>query len=168
MFVNAVDIRIRPVMASGVFVQSKKLAGGGMEMFCSGARHTTGAPAKSSQVENVRPARGLFSMKWNGRSTRADLLASPRSWAWQPKRSAKAAISGTGTISRPVPRSTRHACCRHEPFDRASKVIERIGKKDLAVEALKGGVALEEQHARVSQHGGCGLHRAFLSVRAVR
>jgi hypothetical protein len=47
-------------------------------------------------------------MKENGRSTRPERFASPRSWATnrKPKRSAKAAISATGTISRPVPRST--------------------------------------------------------------
>ena len=63
---------------------------------------------RSSQLANVRPARKLFSMKWNGRSTRAERLASPISCATnrKPKRSAKAAISGTGTISRPLPRNT--------------------------------------------------------------
>ena len=41
-------------------------------------------------------------MKQKGLSTRAERLASPRSCATKrkPKRSAKAAISGTGTISR--------------------------------------------------------------------
>ena len=47
-------------------------------------------------------------MKANGRSTRAERLASPFSWARKvkAKRSANAAISGTGTIWAPVPAST--------------------------------------------------------------
>src|ERR1017187_2550851 len=47
-------------------------------------------------------------MKENGRSTRAERLALPIWCATKrnPKRSAKASISGTGIISRPVPRST--------------------------------------------------------------
>jgi hypothetical protein len=47
-------------------------------------------------------------MKENGRSTRAERLASPIWCATNrnPKRSANASISGTGIISRPVPRST--------------------------------------------------------------
>src|ERR1017187_1330506 len=50
----------------------------------------------------------LFSMNQKGRSTRAERLALPIACATKrnPKRSPYAAISGTGTISRPVPRST--------------------------------------------------------------
>src|SRR3954453_11040654 len=60
------------------------------------------------QSENLRPARKLFSINQNGRSTRAERFASPRSCATKrkPKRSAKASISATGVISLPVPRST--------------------------------------------------------------
>jgi len=50
----------------------------------------------------------LFSIKENGRSTRAERLALPIACATgrNPKRSANASISGTGIISRPVPRNT--------------------------------------------------------------
>ena len=105
-------------------------------------------------------------MNQNGRSTRADRLASPRSWATKRKlkRSAKAAISGTGTISRPVPRSTTtwvlSIMTRSglPPKYRSASVRE-----DFAIEALKRCVALKEQHARVAPHGRSGLYFAFLS-----
>ena len=47
-------------------------------------------------------------MNENGRSTRPLRLGSPIAWAAKrnPKRSAKASISGTAIISRPVPRNT--------------------------------------------------------------
>src|SRR5450759_1753065 len=63
---------------------------------------------RSPQLGNVRPARKLFSMKENGRSTRAERLALPIWCATKrnPKRSANASLSGTAIISRPVPRNT--------------------------------------------------------------
>ena len=63
---------------------------------------------RSSKSVKDLPARKLPSMKRKGRSTRAERLASPFSCArkTKPKRSAKAAISGAGTISRPVPEAT--------------------------------------------------------------
>src|ERR1039457_4789976 len=44
----------------------------------------------------------------------------------------------------------------------ATHVTQRIGEKHLAVESPEGGVALEEQHPRIAQHGGSGLHPALL------
>ncbi len=43
------------------------------------------------------------------------------------------------------------------------KVFQGLGEKDLAVKALKGGVALEEEHAGVAQHGRGGLDFAALA-----
>src|SRR5579863_7369142 len=93
-------------------LESRQLAGNGLDKFFVGVVHTIAhrwaCSLRSGQLEKVRPAKKLFSMNQNGRSTRAERLASPRSWATKRnlKRSAKAAISGTGTISCPVPRST--------------------------------------------------------------
>jgi hypothetical protein len=46
----------------------------------------------------------------------------------------------------------------------ATHVTQRIGEKHLAVESPEGGVALEEQHPRIAQHGGSGLHPALLGA----
>ena len=45
----------------------------------------------------------------------------------------------------------------HHPFRRAVHIAHRIGEKHLAVEALKGGVDLKEQHARITEHCRGGL-----------
>src|SRR5438132_11593347 len=98
-------------------------------------------------------------MKENGRSTRAERLASPRSCATKrkPKRSAKASISGTGIISRPVPRSTTTCVLSIITRSGAARVAQRVAKKHLAVESLKGGMDLKKQHARIAQKRGCCL-----------
>lgn len=49
----------------------------------------------------------------------------------------------------------------HDTGGGATQVTQRLGEKHLAVEALKGGVALEEQRPRITQHRRCGLHFAF-------
>src|ERR671930_991015 len=72
------------------------------------SHHARAWALRSAKSANFRPARKLVSTYQNGRSTRADRLTSPFSWArkvkW--KRSAKAAISGAGTIRAPVPDAT--------------------------------------------------------------
>ena len=45
----------------------------------------------------------------------------------------------------------------HHPFRRAVHIAHSIGEKHLAVEALKGGRDLKEQHARITQHSRGGL-----------
>ena len=58
----------------------------------------------------------------------------------KPKRSAKASISGTGTISRPVPRSTTTCVLSIiTRVARAARIAQRVGEKHLAVETLEGG-----------------------------
>ena len=49
--------------------------------------------------------------------------------------------------------------------DRGSplKILQSLGEKDLAVEALKGRVALEEEHPGVAQNGRGGLDFAALA-----
>src|SRR5450759_1761769 len=119
---------------------------------------------RSSQLANARPARKLFSMKENGRSTRAERLASPRSCATKrnPKRSANASISGTGIISRPGPEGApaQHHHVRvidHHSLDHASRMSQRVGEKYLAVESVKSWIDLEKQHPRIAQHPRGGL-----------
>jgi hypothetical protein len=51
----------------------------------------------------------------------------------------------------------------HDSAGSTGEVTQRLGEKHFAVEALKGRVALKEQHARVAQHGGSGLHLALLT-----
>src|SRR5450755_3542738 len=100
-------------------------------------------------------------MKENGRSTRAERLASPIWCATKrnPKRSANASISGTGIISRPGPEGApaQHHHVRvidHHALDHATRMPQRIGEKDLAVESIESRVNLEEQHPRVTQDTG--------------
>ena len=57
----------------------------------------------------------------------------------------------------------------HHSLWRAIEVAERLGEKDLAIEPLEGGLNLEEQHPRITQHRRCGLrfvlpsgHRYFM------
>ena len=45
----------------------------------------------------------------------------------------------------------------HHALHGAAHVTQRIGEKHLAIEALKRGIDLEEQHARVAQHSRGGL-----------
>src|SRR5258708_18416961 len=106
-------------------------------------------------------------MKAKGLSTRAERFASPRSCAtkWNPKRSANASISGTGIISRPVPRST--TTCVLSIITRSTTpphVAQRVAEKHLAVESLEPGVDLEEQQARVGQHRRSGLRLVVLAA----
>jgi hypothetical protein len=51
----------------------------------------------------------------------------------------------------------------HDAFAGAAEVAHCIGQKHLAVKTLKRRVALKEQHPRVTQHTGCGLHLPFLA-----
>ena len=83
-------------------------------------------------------------MKSKGRSTRAERLASPFSWATnvKPNRSPNAAISGTGTISLPVPRSTTTCVLsimqrRAEPW----KYFTASVRKTLHAKRVKRGYA---------------------------
>ncbi len=46
----------------------------------------------------------------------------------------------------------------------ATHITQRIGEEHLAVEALKRGIALKEQHPGVTQHRRSGLHLALLAV----
>ena len=58
------------------------------------------------------------------------------------------------------PRAAQHHHMRvvdHHALRRAVHVAHRIGEKHLAVEALKGGRDLKEQHARITEHGRGGL-----------
>src|ERR1035438_9398414 len=52
----------------------------------------------------------------------------------------------------------------HDVPRRAGEVPQRLSEKHLAVETPEGGVALEEQHARVAQHRRRGVHLAFPAV----
>ena len=52
-----------------------------------------------------------------------------------------------------------HAALRR----RTVKVAHGIGQEDLAIETLERGIALKEQHVRVTQHPRCGLRWAFLA-----
>src|SRR6516225_9223217 len=45
----------------------------------------------------------------------------------------------------------------------AAHITQRFGQKYLAVETLERRITLEEQHARIAQHGRSGLHLAFLA-----
>jgi hypothetical protein len=45
----------------------------------------------------------------------------------------------------------------HHSGRTATHVLQRIGEKHLAVEALKRRIDLEEQHARIAQHGRSSL-----------
>ena len=40
----------------------------------------------------------------------------------------------------------------HHALGRAACIAQRVGEKHLAVESLKRGIDLEEQHARITQH----------------
>src|SRR5208282_687553 len=51
----------------------------------------------------------------------------------------------------------------HDALRRPSGVTQRVGEKHFAVETLKGGIDLKEQHPRVTQHSRCGLRLAFLA-----
>ncbi len=48
----------------------------------------------------------------------------------------------------------------HHAPGRSAKIAQRVGEKHLAVETLEGRVELEEQHARIAQHGRGRLHIA--------
>ena len=52
----------------------------------------------------------------------------------------------------------------HHPLRRARHVTQRIGEEHLAVESLKGGLDLEEQQARVTQHRRGGLRFVLLAA----
>jgi|SRR5579862_461324 hypothetical protein len=52
----------------------------------------------------------------------------------------------------------------HHSFCETAEVASGVGQKDLAIEPLERRVALKEDHARVTQHGGCGLDLAFLAA----
>ena len=41
----------------------------------------------------------------------------------------------------------------HHPFGRPGKIAQRAGEKHLAVETPERGVALEEQHLRITKRG---------------
>jgi hypothetical protein len=41
----------------------------------------------------------------------------------------------------------------HDAVWAAAEIAQGFGEKNLTVETLKGRVSLEEQHARVAQHG---------------
>lgn len=51
----------------------------------------------------------------------------------------------------------------HHDGTRPAEVLERLGQKRLAVEALEARRALEEEHPRVAQHRGSGLHETLLA-----
>ena len=66
----------------------------------------------------------------------------------------------------PPPRAAQHNHVRvvdHDPTASAAEKTQGVGQEDFAVEPLERGVALKEQHARVAQHGRCGLRAAFFS-----
>ena len=59
-----------------------------------------------------------------------------------------------------APRAAQHDHVRvidHHALRRAVHIAHRVGEKHLAVESLKGGGDLKEQHARVTEHGRGGL-----------
>jgi hypothetical protein len=98
--------------AQGRVLGGKELARGGLELplgalvdaITPGAGLAVGVGPVGESGGQEKPR----SMKRNIRSTRPERLASPTAWATKvkPKRSAKAAISGTGSMADPVPVST--------------------------------------------------------------
>src|SRR6266851_4798969 len=50
----------------------------------------------------------------------------------------------------------------HDPLGGPAEVLERVGQEGLALETLKPGDALEEDHPRVTQHGGGRLDETLL------
>jgi hypothetical protein len=52
----------------------------------------------------------------------------------------------------------------HHALVRATPVTQGIGQKHFAVEALECRIHLEEQHARIAEHGRSGLRRILLAA----
>jgi hypothetical protein len=95
-------------------------------------------------------------------STRAERLASP--FFVSPKLKTKAPSEGFHLRHRDhlFIGSTLHdnvGVVDHAGSANPLQILEGVGEKQLRIEAIKGGIELEEQHARVAQHQGCGLNQ---------